>query len=215
MVSICPFGCIRRGEVGLGLDPDGRLQEVIRLIFACLRVLGSARQVLLSMTADGVHFPRPSAEGRVISFEWRPIRYRNVIAILMNPFYAGLYVYGKSEKRTALVHGRARRSYEHSKPNGTWEVMIRDHDEGYISWEEYEHNQKQLARNDYGRAGGVKSGRGGRTLLSGMMICGRCGRRLSVSYTGTGNPQSRVSTADLSVAAKPGHPPAPLAATPS
>jgi hypothetical protein len=184
-----PFGYIWHREVGLGLDPDRRLQEVIHLIFARFRVIGSARQVLLSMTADGIHFPRPSDEGRMTSFEWRPIRYRNVIAILKNPFYAGVYVYGKSEKRTALVDGRARRSYGHSKPIGTWEVMIRDHHEGYISWEEYERNQKQLALNDYRRAGGVKSGRGGRALLSGMMICGRCGRRLGVAYTG--NPQSR------------------------
>ncbi len=66
------------------------------------------------------------------SFEWKPIRYRNVIAILKNPFYAGVYVYGKSEKRTALVDGRALRSYGHGKPFGTWEVMIRDHHEGYI-----------------------------------------------------------------------------------
>src|SRR5262252_4932195 len=171
-----PFGYIWHRDIGLGFDPDLRLQEVIRLIFARFRVLGSARQVLLSMTADGIHFPRPSDEGRMTRFEWRLIRYRNVIAILKNPFYAGVYVYGKSEKRTALVDGRARRSYGHSKPIGTWEVMIRDHHEGYISWEEYERNQKQLALNDYRRAGGVKSGRGGRALLSGMMICGRCGR---------------------------------------
>ena len=67
--------------------------------------------------------------------------------------------------------------------------MIKDHHEGYIDWAEYERNQKQLALNNYGRAGGAKSGRGGRALLSGIMTCGRCGRRLSVAYTG--NPQSR------------------------
>lgn len=72
---------------------------------------------------------------------------------------------------------------------GTWEVFIKDHHEGYISWEEYERNQNQLALNNYGRAGGVKSGRSGKALLSGIMTCGRCGRRLSVAYTG--NPQSR------------------------
>jgi DNA invertase Pin-like site-specific DNA recombinase len=77
-----PFGYIWHRDVGLGLDPDRRLQEVIRLIFARFQVLGSARQVLLSMTADGIHFPRPSDEGRMTSFEWMPIRYRNVIAIL-------------------------------------------------------------------------------------------------------------------------------------
>jgi len=184
-----PFGYIWHREAGLGLDPDLCLQEVIRLIFARFRELGSARQVLLSMKADQIHFPRPSDESRMTNFEWMPIRYRNVIAVLKNPFYAGVYVYGKSEKRTSIVEGRARRSYGHGKPIGTWDVMIKDHHEGYITWVEYERNQKQLALNNYGRAGGVKTGRGGRALLSGIMTCGRCGRRLSVAYTG--NPQSR------------------------
>jgi excisionase family DNA binding protein len=184
-----PFGYVWHREAGLGLDPDIRLQEVIRLIFARFRELGSARQVLLSMKADQIHFPRPSDEGRMTSFAWMPIRYRNVIAVLKNAFYAGVYVYGKSEKRTSIIEGRARRSYGHDKPIGTWEVMIKDHHEGYIGWEDYERNQKQLALNNYGRAGGVKSGRGGKALLSGIMTCGRCGRRLSVAYTG--NPQSR------------------------
>ena len=184
-----PFGYVWHRDAGLGLDPDLRLQEVIRLIFARFQDLGSARQVLLSMTAERVHFPRPSDEGRMTSFEWRPIRYRNVIAVLKNPFYAGVYVYGKSEKRTAIVDGRARRSYGHGKPAGTWEVMIRDHHEGYIGWPEYERNQGQLSLNAYGRRGGVKTGRGGRALLAGALSCGRCGRRLSVAYTG--NPQSR------------------------
>jgi DNA invertase Pin-like site-specific DNA recombinase len=184
-----PFGYIWHRDAGLGLDPDLRLQEVVRLIFARFRDLGSARQVLLSMRADRIHFPRPSDEGRMTSFDWMPIRYRNVIAVLKNPFYAGVYVYGKSEKRTSIVEGRARRSCGHGKPIGTWEVMIKDHHEGYISWAEYERNQKQLALNNYGRAGGVKSGRGGTALLSGILTCRRCGRRLSVAYTG--NPQSR------------------------
>lgn len=184
-----PFGYIWHRDVGLGFDPDLRLQEVIRLIFARFRELGSARQVLLSMTADQIHFPRPSDESRMTSFDWLPIRYRNVIAVLKNPFYAGVYVYGKSEKRTAIIEGRARKSYGHGKPIGTWEVMIKDHHQAYISWADYERNQKQLAVNTYGRSGGAKSGRGGRALLSGMLTCGRCGRRLAVAYTG--NPQSR------------------------
>ena len=184
-----PFGYVWHREVGLGLDPDLRLQEVIRIIFTRFRELGSARQVLLSMTADQIHFPRPSDEGRMVNFKWLPIRYRNVIAVLKNPFYAGVYVYGKSEKRTSIVDGRARRSYGHSKPAGTWDVFIKDHHEGYIGWDEYEQNQKQLALNNYSRADGVKTGRGGRALLSGIMTCGRCGRRLAVAYTG--NPKSR------------------------
>jgi len=179
-----PFGYVWHREAGLGLDPDLRLQEVIQLIFVRFRELGSARQVLLSMTANQVHFPRPSDEGRMTNFVWMPIRYRNVIAVLKNPFYAGVYVYGKSEKRTEIVDGRARKSYGHGKPIGTWEVMIKDHHEGYISWADYERNQTQLAVNNYGRVGGIKSGRGGKALLSGILTCGRCGHRLIVTYSG-------------------------------
>jgi hypothetical protein len=126
------------------------------------------------------------------SFEWLPIRYRNVISILKNPFYAGVYVYGKSEKRTEIVEGRARKGYGHGKPIGAWEVMIKDHHEGYISWAEYERNQKQLASNTYGWPGGAKSSRGGRALLSRMLTCGRCGRRLAVAYAGNPREPSGV-----------------------
>ena len=121
-----PFGYLWHREAGLGLDPDLRLQEVIRLIFARFRELGSARQVLLSMRADQIHFPRPSDEGRMTSFDWMPIRYRNVIAVLKNPFYAGVYAYGKSEKRTAIVEGRTRRRYGHGTPVGAREGVVTD-----------------------------------------------------------------------------------------
>src|SRR3954466_7323385 len=93
-----PVGYSWHREAGLGLDPDLRVREAVRLIFARFRELGSARQVLLSMATDRVHFPRPSDGKRLTTFDWRPIRYRNVIAVLKNPFYAGAYVYGKSEK---------------------------------------------------------------------------------------------------------------------
>lgn len=179
-----PIGYVWHREIGLGFDPDIRLQEVIRLIFARFRQLGSARQVLLSLAADHVHFPRPTDGKKLVSFDWSPIRYRNVISILKNPFYAGAYVYGKSEKRTALVDGRVRKSYGHGKPFGQWEVMLKEHHEGYIDWAEYERNQRQLAVNAYGKVGGAKSGRGGRALLAGVLCCARCGRRLSVAYRG-------------------------------
>jgi DNA invertase Pin-like site-specific DNA recombinase len=179
-----PVGYIWHREIGLGFDPDLRLQEVIRLIFARFRELGSARQVLLSLRADQVHFPRPSDGNKLVAFEWTPIRYRNVITVLKNPFYAGAYAYGKSEKRTEIVDGRARKSYGHGKPLAEWEVLLKDHHEAYIDWAEFERNQKQLAVNNYAKLGGAKSGRGGRALLAGLLACGHCGRRLMVSYSG-------------------------------
>ncbi len=179
-----PIGYIWHREIGLGFDPDLRIQEVVRLIFARFRERGSARQVLLSMLAEQVHFPRPSDGKKLVTFDWTPIRYRNVISVLKNPFYAGAYAYGKGEKRTEIVDGRARKTYGHRKPLEEWEVLLKDHHDGYIDWAEFERNQKQLAVNAYGKVGGVKSGRGGRALLAGLLSCGRCGRRLVVSYSG-------------------------------
>jgi excisionase family DNA binding protein len=179
-----PIGYVWHRELGLGLDPSLRVQEAVRLIFARFRLLGSARQVLLSLAAEQMHFPRPSDGKTWVHFEWAPIRYRSIITILKNPFYAGVYVYGKTEHRTTLVEGRVRKTYHHEKPLEQWEVMIKDHHEGYIAWDEFERNQKVLATNAYRRAGGVKSGRGGRALLPGLLLCGRCGRRLTVAYTG-------------------------------
>jgi hypothetical protein len=171
-----PIGYAWDRNVGLGLDPDQRLQEVIRLVFQKFRELGSTRQVLLWMTSQNDHFPYPTNGWTLTSFEWRPIRYRNVISILKNPFYAGVYAYGKSEKRTTIVDGRGARAMATHKPMGTWEVFIKGHHEGCISWAEFERRQALLAGNAYGRVGDTKSGRGGRALLAGLICCARCGQ---------------------------------------
>ncbi|HVX79216.1 MAG TPA: recombinase family protein [Bradyrhizobium sp.] len=194
-----PIGYLWHREIGLGFDPDQRIQEVIRLIFIRFRQLGSARQVLLSMLAEGIHFPRPSDGKKLVAFDWTPVRYRNVISVLKNPFYAGAYAYGKGEKRTEIVDGRARTSYGHRKPLAEWTVLLKDHHQGYIDWMEFEGNQKQLAVNNYAKLGGAKSGRGGRALLAGLLSCGRCGRRLMVSYTGRppGQPVYRCDRPNL------------------
>ena len=97
-----PIGYIWHRGMGLGLDPSLRVQEAVRVVFTRFRQLSSARQVLLSLTAEQMHFPRPSDGKTMASFDWTPIRYRNIISILKNPFYAGAYAYGKSEKRTTL-----------------------------------------------------------------------------------------------------------------
>src|SRR6478736_3855212 len=154
-----PIGYVWHREIGLGFDPDLRVQEVTRGIFQGFRELGSARQVHLALKVEGVHFPRPSDGKRMTTFDWTPIRYRNVISVLKNPFYAGAYAYGKSVNRTQIVDGRARKTYGHYRPLRDCEILLKDHHEGYLDWEEFERNQKQLAANAYGRKDGAKSGR--------------------------------------------------------
>ena len=105
--------------------------------------------------------------------------------MVSNPVYAGAYVYGKTESRTVIVEGQARRTANNPKPREQWSIVIPDHHEGYISWEQYERNQKVLAENSYLKSSeGRKAGRGGQCLLTGLLRCGRCGRMMHVVYGG-------------------------------
>lgn len=81
--------------------------------------------------------------------------------MLKNLFYAGVYAYGKIGRQAKIRDGRAHVTYKNRKSPEDWVVVIRAHHVGYIDWEEYERNQAQLAKNAFGRAGGVRSDRGG------------------------------------------------------
>ena len=87
--------------------------------------------------------------------------------------------------RTKVSMGRARRTEGHRKPHDQWTVLIRDHHPGYITWERFEVNQKDIAENAHMKSRmGRQSGRGGRSLLVGVMRCRRCSRMLRVHYLG-------------------------------
>ncbi|MCB1612500.1 MAG: recombinase family protein [Xanthomonadales bacterium] len=101
-----PIGYVWHREYGLALDPDRRVQEVTRVVFERFCQLGSARHVLLTLAAEHAHFSRPFDGKKMISFDWTPIRYRCVIAVLKYTFYSGASVYGKREKHAALIDGR-------------------------------------------------------------------------------------------------------------
>jgi DNA invertase Pin-like site-specific DNA recombinase len=154
------------------MEPDARVQQALRLVFTKMIELGTARQVLLWLHNE-------SGE-RIL---WKPPVYCNVLSILTNPMYAGAYVFGKTERRSRVVDGRARKSDGHRKPLQSWTVLLKDHHPGYITWEQFERNQKIIAENAHmGPGARPKAGRGGRMLLSGLLRCRRCGRMLHTWY---------------------------------
>jgi DNA invertase Pin-like site-specific DNA recombinase len=189
-----PVGFVWSRDLGLMLDPDRRIQDAVRTLFRLFDRFGSARQVLFHMRREKLTFPRPTDGKRLTRLTWRAPVYRNVIAVLQNPFYAGAYAYGKSHVQTKIVDGAARKIYGHRRPMQDWTALVRDHHEGYVSWEKFLQNQERLARNSFcKRAGRPKSGRGGRALLGGLLRCRRCGRMLAVTYGGRGIPQPRYT----------------------
>lgn len=167
-------------------DPDQRVQQAIELVFRKMTELGSVRQVLRWFREEGVllpAFPHGLDEGKMI---WKLPGYASLHSMLTNPVYAGAYCYGKTETRTKMVEGRARKSAGHRKSQSGWKVLIKDHHPGYISWEEYERNRSMIAANAHIHSGGEpKAGRGGGALLSGLLRCRRCGRMIHVFYPGT------------------------------
>lgn len=179
-----PVGYVWSRDEGLMMDPDRRIQDVIRTIFRLFERLGSATQVLLYMRREGLLFPRPDSKS-TSQLVWRAPVYRNIIAILQNPFYAGAYAYGKSKVQTELVGDSLRKRYGRAQPMAAWTVLARDHHEAYVPWETFELNRRRLSQNSFNqRAGGAKSSRGGKALMAGLLRCRRCGRMLQVAYTG-------------------------------
>ncbi len=168
------------------IDPDRRVQESIHLVFAKLTELGSARQVLMWFRGEKINLPSLVVEAPGHDVLWKPPVYNSIWHMLRNPMYAGAYAFGKTESRTRVIDGRARKTEGHFKPFDTWMVLIRDHHPGYISWEQFERNQSMLADNAHMKSRmEPKAGRGGRSLLAGLLRCRRCGRMLHVAYSGS------------------------------
>jgi hypothetical protein len=167
-------------------DPDQRVQRAMELVFRKFREMGSVRQVLVWYRQENIclpAFPHETGERKMV---WKLPSYATLHSILTKPIYAGAYAYGKTETRTKMVDGHARKSAGHRKPQSEWRVLIKEHHPGYLSWDEYERNQAMIAANAHMHSGGEpKAGRGGTALLSGLLRCRRCGRMLQVFYPGT------------------------------
>jgi DNA invertase Pin-like site-specific DNA recombinase len=171
------------------IDPDEHVVEVIRLVLAKFRELGSARQVFLWLRSADIKMPVVLRNVAVCKLIWKAPAYHSVMQILHNPLYAGAYAFGRRTHRMRMVDGRARKVSGFDKPRDEWNVLLRDSHPGYISWQDYEENQKLLLENAHMKKNCArKSARGGRALLTGLMRCGRCGRMMRVFYgMGKGN----------------------------
>jgi DNA invertase Pin-like site-specific DNA recombinase len=184
---LLPVGLCWTSSGRIELDPDRRVQQAVHMVFTKMTELGSARQVLLWYRQEQITlpaFPRDPGEPTLV---WKLPVYHSILGILTNPMYAGAYVFGKTEARTRIVDGRARKTVGHRKPQSTWMVLLRDHHPAYISWAQYERHQATLAANTNMKSRMErKAGRGGRALLAGLLRCRRCGRMLHVTYCGAG-----------------------------
>ena len=167
------------------LNPDEEVQARLHLVFAKFRELQSARGVMRFLRASGLPLPvRPLLGPSPHEVIWREADSARVRDILHNPTYAGAYVYGRRQKdpsrsRPGSVRGIVKVAV------ADWAVCLKAAHPGYINWEEFMANQRRLADNvNRYEAGHAGVPRKGSTLLQGIAICGCCGRRMSLRYSG-------------------------------
>ena len=185
-------GALRRGRpVGLvwgevdgevRFHPNEAVTAAIRAVFERFRDMGSARRVWLWFRSEALLFPTPTPDGEL---QWGTPTYTKIHQVLTNPVYAGAYVYGKTrQERSIDAQGEVRKRLKRL-PRAEWAVLIHDHHPGFIDWATFEANQVRLAANTrpivHDGAGALREGA---ALLQGLALCGHCGRKLLVAYSG-------------------------------
>lgn len=184
LVVTVPVGFLKVGD-RIEKDPDRRIQDAIALVFNKVAELGSARQALLWFLEHGLDLPVRRADGDVI---WRRPNYATIHRMIANPIYGGAYAYGKSRS----VPGYGGRSGIRRKARDEWLALIPDAHEGYVSWERAEEIRKMVSDNvPASRHHGAP--KHGDALLAGLFRCKRCGRKLTVRYTGANHNIPRYS----------------------
>jgi DNA invertase Pin-like site-specific DNA recombinase len=187
----------RRGELGgrlptglvygvngkVELDPDRQIQESFYHLFKTFRRTGSALAVVKAFRREGLKFPHRvwggTHNGEIV---WNDLVHHRVTWVLACPRYAGAYGFGRTRSRQ-LPGGAVKRTKKKVAPE-EWYAFIPNAHAGYISWEEYQENQKRLRDNatQYHCQRQRTPPREGPALLQGLAICGKCGHRMFVSY---------------------------------
>jgi DNA invertase Pin-like site-specific DNA recombinase len=175
-----PVGFVYDAQGQVALDPDQQVQQSIRFLFQSFRRLSSACAVVRAFREANLLFPRRlrggSQQGELL---WQKADFNATLFVLHNPRYAGAFAYGKTRTRRTLngVH-------RIKLPQQEWYTLLPGAHPGYITWEEYQENQRRLRENAHALGPERREGppREGPALLQGLAICGVCGGRMNVAY---------------------------------
>lgn len=169
------------------LDPDQEVQGAVRVIFDLFAREGTAFGVVQRFNALGLRFPRRAYggawDGKLL---WGRLTHSRVLGILANPSYAGIYVFGRYQSFREVGPSGDIRTRSRLMPREAWRIVIPDHHEAYISADQFVANRQRLIANRTNAEGVATAVREDLCLLQGLLLCGVCGRRLGVRYTGNG-----------------------------
>ncbi|GAC1350141.1 MAG: recombinase family protein [Ktedonobacteraceae bacterium] len=176
-----PVGLVYAEDEKVILDPDAQIQQALRLLFSTFKSTGSAWATVKSFRNQGLLFPHRVRTGlHKGEIHFTPLGHNAVLKALRNPRYAGAFCYGRTH---TTKHPDGSLHIE-TLPQEQWPFLFREAHAGYITWEEYEANLHQLQQNRAAQGEDRRHGpaREGPALLQGLVICGRCGQRMTVRY---------------------------------
>jgi DNA invertase Pin-like site-specific DNA recombinase len=175
-----PVGFCYAEDDRIILDPDRQVQDTIRFLFHTFQRTGSASATVRAFRRHHVPFPRRVRSGpHHGELVWGDLQHHDVLRLLHNPCYAGAFAFGRT-RTSKTVDGTIRIT---SVPREQWQVVVRDAHVGYIAWEAYEMHLTQLAANSQAYTPQcLRPPREGPALLQGVVLCGRCGERMTVRY---------------------------------
>jgi len=177
---LLPVGLVYDEQERVILDPDQQVQQSLRVFFATFERTGSARATVQEFARQNLKFPNrgPAGTGELC---WQALTNRMACATLHHPRYTGAFCYGRSR---SWKDAEGKRHIQRL-PREQWRFLKQDAHPGYLSWEQFLANQKRLLENYQVAAGaGRKAGaaREGPALLQGLVLCGKCGHGMTISY---------------------------------
>lgn len=176
-----PIGLAYDARGHVVLDPDAQVQASLRLFFATYRRTGTASATIKALRDEKVQMPtRVRAGPRTGDLIWDLPTHWRALHLLHNPRYAGAFVYGRHRTRK-LTDGKVKVD---ALPRDEWHTLLVDAHDGYITWDEYEDNQRRLREHAqaHGKDRRHSPPREGPALLQGVVLCGACGNRMTVRY---------------------------------
>jgi len=181
LVTPLPVGLVYDAASRVTLDPDTAVQQAIRYLFDTFAATGSATACVKTFRQAGLMFPWRHLKGpHKGELDWKPLQHHTVLRVLHNPRYAGAFTYGRHRSRK-LPTGKNSSTI---LPREEWTSFIPDSHPGYITGEVFDANLARLAGNAaaHGRDRTAGPPREGSALLQGIIVCGRCGNRMTVRY---------------------------------
>jgi len=179
-----PVGLICDEEGQTIIDPDQEVQAALFDLFRAFERTGSAFGVV--GVFKGRRFPKRAYGGAWAGeLRWGELTHPRVLGVLSNPAYAGAYAFGRYRSRRTVRPDGTITTTITELPRSEWPVLIRDHHQGYISWEQYLGNERRLAANDTRH--GQRPPREGPTICQGILRCGSCGRSMTALHRREGS----------------------------